>query len=313
MVDLQCGRGSRLVDMRAVQVTQFGGPDVLIPATLPGPVAGPGETLVQVVAADVLYLDTQLRTGRWRDYFPLPLPYIPGGAVAGVADGSVVVGRTVDSRGGYADQALVSGVVPVPDGVGVREAAAMAHDGPTALALFEGASVRVGDRVLVTGAAGGLGSLLVRLSRAAGATVVGAVSRSKLDLVKEIGADVAVDYSVDGWTREIGSVDVVFDGVGGGVGAAAFEVTVDGGRFSAHGAPGGGFAAVGGRGITVKGIEQVQFSAAQAAPLMARALAEVAAGRLIPLVGQTFPFERAAEAHAAIEGRNTVGKTLLTM
>ncbi|HEX3588874.1 MAG TPA: zinc-binding dehydrogenase [Pseudonocardiaceae bacterium] len=299
--------------MRAVQVSQFGGPEVLVPVTLPGPVASAGQTLVQVAAADVLYLDTQLRSGRWRDYFPLPLPYIPGGAVAGVADGEVVVGRTVDGRGGYADQALVSGVVAVPDGVGVREAAAMAHDGPTALALFEGASILEGERVLVTGAAGGLGSLLVRLSRAAGARVVGAASKAKLDLVEEIGADVAVDYGADGWAQEVGSVDVVFDGVGGAVGAAAFEVTVDGGRFSAHGAPGGGFAAVGGRGITVKGIEQVQFSPEQAAPLLTRALAELAAGRLIPLVGQTFPFERAADAHVAIESRNTVGKTLLTM
>ncbi|WP_346268259.1 zinc-binding dehydrogenase [Streptomyces sp. SCUT-3] len=109
---------------------------------------------------------------------------------------------------------------------------------------------------------------------------------------------------------------MVLDGVGGETGRAAFEVTASGGRFSAHGAPGGGFTAVDPdeaerRGVTVTGIEQVQFAQPDARRLVERALAEAAAGRIRPLVGQTFPLERAAEAHAVMEARGAVGKTLL--
>lgn len=110
-----------------------------------------------------------------------------------------------------------------------------------------------------------------------------------------------------------GGVDVVFDGAGGEIGRAAFELTLSGGRFSAHGTPAGGFAVPGPdrRDVTVRGIEQVQFVPQEARRLIARALSEAAAGRLRPVIGQTFPLERAAEAHAAIEERAVVGKTLL--
>jgi len=110
--------------------------------------------------------------------------------------------------------------------------------------------------------------------------------------------------------------DVVFDGVGGTVGAAAFGLTAPGGRFSAHGAPSGGFADIDAQaaqalGVTVRGIEQVQFAPAESKRLAERALSEAAAGRLRPVIGQTFPLERAAEAHAAMEARVVLGTTLL--
>jgi NADPH:quinone reductase len=111
--------------------------------------------------------------------------------------------------------------------------------------------------------------------------------------------------------------DVVFDGAGGELGAAAFRVTASGG-FSAHGAASGGFAPIAEdeaarRGITVRGIEQVQLGAGEHQRLAGQALAELAADRIRPLVGQTFPLHRAAAAHAALESRSALGKTLLTV
>lgn len=322
-----------VVDMLAVQVSEFGGPEVLVPTESPAPVAGEGQAVIAVVAADVLFLDTQIRGGRWRAQFPVAPPYVPGGAVTGAvlavgagvsADwvGTVVVTRTA---AGYAEQALATAdtMTAVPDGLDVLTAAALAHDGPTALTLFEGAAVRSGEWVLVTGAAGGLGSLLARLAHAAGARVIGAGGGGrKSDLIRELGADLAVDYTQPGWPDKVkvatggAGVDVVFDGVGGTIGAAAFAVTAAGARFSAHGAPAGGFAAIdpaiAERGdVRVRGIEQVQFTPAESHSLTERALAEAAAGRLIPVVGQTFPLVKAADAHAAIEARQVVGKTLL--
>lgn len=317
--------------MLAVQVSQFGGPEVLVPTELPDPVAGPGQVVVAVSVADVLFLETQIRSGRWRDFFPVALPYVPGGAVAGpvLSVGEGVhpdwIGRTVATRtsAGYAERALASAatLIPVPDGLGVRETAALLHDGPTAIAIAEGADVRAGEWVLVTGAAGGLGSLLVQSSRAAGGRVIGAVGdMRKATLLRELGADAVVDYTAPDWTEQVraatGGVQVVFDGAGGDIGVAAFAVTAPGGRFSAHGAPAGGFAPIdradaARRGIRVRGIEQVQFSPEQAKPLTERALAAAADGRIRPVIGQTFALAKAADAHAAIETRHVVGKTLL--
>jgi NADPH:quinone reductase len=109
---------------------------------------------------------------------------------------------------------------------------------------------------------------------------------------------------------------VVFDGVGGEIGQRAFEVTARGGRFSAHGAPSGGFAVIDRqeaerRTVTVRGIAEVQFAPADATRLTERALLEAAAGRIRPIIGQRFPLARAADAHRAIEARVVIGKTLL--
>jgi NADPH2:quinone reductase len=228
-------------------------------------------------------------------------------------------------RGGYAEQAVVAvdALRPVPEGLSLEAAAAVQQDGRTALRLFELARIRPGQAVMVTAAAGGLGALAVQLAHQAGARVVGAARGTrKLDAARDGGADVVVDYSEPGWSKRardaIGglALDVVFDGVGGQTGREAFEATGPGSRFLAYGAPSGGFAAIDPeepkrRGVTVLGIEQVQFSPADGRRLTARALTETAEGRLRPLIGQTFPLAGAADAHAAIEAREVVGKTLL--
>ena len=324
--------------MRVIQVERFGGPEVLVAAETPDPVAGPGQVVVGVSAADIGFVETQIRAGGFGDHFAVTLPYVPGHGVSGqvISVGEGVdagwVGRRVagytgaqGGRGGYAEQAALPAddLVPVPDGLGLREAAALLHDGVTALRVIEVTGVRAGEHVLVTAAAGGMGVLLVQLAHAAGAHVVGAArGKRKLDLVGEQGADVVVDYSEPGWTSLVreatggAGADVVFDGAGGEIGQAAFAVTADGGRFSAHGAPSGGFAVLDPgeqerRGVTVRGIEHLQLAPDDMRRMLARALSEAVAGRMRPVIGQTFPLERAADAHTAIEARAVVGRTLL--
>jgi NADPH:quinone reductase len=324
--------------MRVVEVGRFGGPEVLVPNEAPDPVAGPGEVVVDIAVADTLFVETQIRRGWGGKYFEVKVPYVPGGGVAGRV-GSVGagvdpswVGRRVvtftSERGGYAERVAVpaEGLIQVPDGLDLRDAAALLHDGNTAFGLLEGTGINPGEWVLVTAAAGGLGTLLVQLAHVAGARVIAAArSKRKLDLARELGADAVVDYSQPDWTERVREAtggtgpDVVFDGAGGQVGLAAFEVTARGGRFSAHGAASGGFAAIDPqvaqrRGVTVRGIEQVRGAPPEVVRRrLERALAEAAAGRIKPVIGQTFPLDRAAGAHAAIEAREALGKTLLVV
>jgi NADPH2:quinone reductase len=324
----------RFEEMRQVVATQFGEPDVLTTVDAPDPVAGPGEAVVDVSVAPTLFVETQIRRGWGRDWFPVEPPYVPGAGVAGhvqstgegVAPGWVGRRVVADTReGGYAERVAVPAetLITVPDVLGLDEAAAVLHDGRTALRLTDLVGIRRGEWVLVVAAAGGLGCLLVQLAHTSGAHVIAAArGKQKLDLVLELGADVVVDYSDAGWPRHVleatagAGANVVFDGAGGELGRAAFDVTAPGARFSAHGAPSGDFVTVDRsegerRGITMFGIEDVRLGPVEAQREAERAVSEAAAGRIKPVIGQTFPLERAADAHAAIEARDVMGKTLL--
>ncbi|MEU3794875.1 zinc-binding dehydrogenase [Streptomyces fructofermentans] len=321
--------------MRAALVTRFGDPSVLVTTDVPDPVPGPGEVLIDVAYTDTIFVETQIRSGWGREFFPVTPPYVPGGGVSGVvaALGPEVpaewLGRRVTSfvTGGYAERAVapVPALTVVPDALDLLPAAALVHDGVTSTGLIELTAVTETDRVLVLGASGGMGTLLVQLAHARGARVVGvARGARKLALVRELGADAAVDADDPDWPALArhalggpdGSADVVLDGVGGEPGARAFPLTADGGRFSAHGAPTGAFSTpdadrAAARGITLLGIADVRFARADLARLTASALTEAAKGGLRPVVGEVFPLEEAARAHAAVEERRLVGKVLL--
>jgi NADPH2:quinone reductase len=326
--------------MQAIRVAQFGGPEVLVAVDVPDPIAGPGQAIIDVAAADVLFLDAIIRYGLATEFFPLRPPYIPGNGVAGTVvsvgpdtDGNWI-GRQVVARtggnggsGGYAQRAAVAvdDFVPVPDSLDLLKAAALLHDGATALGLVESFPIQSGKWVLVVGASGGLGAILVQLAAAAGGHVIGAArGQAKLDLAREVGANLVVDDSDPDWSKQVidategHGADLVFDNVGGPIGLAAFGAIAAGGRFSAHGAPAGGFAVVDPTeaarlGVTIRGIEQVQFSSSDLIRLTRRALADGAEGLIRPIIGQTFPLEQAADAHRAIEARAVIGKTLLVI
>jgi NADPH2:quinone reductase len=320
--------------MRAIQVVEYGGPEVLLPVDLPDPQAGDGEVVVQAEAVDTIYLETLIRGG-WGEMFGVTVPYVPGGAAAGTVlsvgpgvPGSWLGRRVVagaGTRGSYAERIRtgLDRLVPVPDDLDLREAAALAHDGVTAMGIIDTVGIRPGDRVLILGAAGGMGTLLVQLAHRLGARVVGtARGAAKLTLVRELGADSVVDYSVDGWTDAVRDacdglpVDVLLDGVGGVLGTEAFRLVADSGRVSAHGAASGDFATIDhqgaqARGIAVHGIADVQFEAAQMVRLADRALAAAAEGRMRPVIAREYPLSSAADAHRAMEARSIPGKALL--
>jgi NADPH2:quinone reductase len=183
------------------------------------------------------------------------------------------------------------------------------------------ASPRAGETVLVEAAAGGVGTLLVQLARNAGARVVGlAGGARKLAVARELGADVAIDYREDGWAQQVrdvvGDVDVAFDGVGGDIGLAAFDLLRAGGRFCPFGMASGRFTAIPEQAAQARGVAVLRGGAPSPEDLLAlsrAALEEAAAGRLRPVIGQEVALEDAAAAHAAIEARTTVGKTLLVV
>jgi NADPH2:quinone reductase len=316
-----------------VVLNEFGPPENLILTEVPDPVPGPGEVLVDVRFANITFVETQLRAGR-PPYPPMAprLPVILGNGVAGVIEGQQVI-STTGGKGGYAERTVVpvSAPIPVPAGLTLADAVALLADGRTATALIRAAALRRGETVLVEAAAGGVGSLLVQLARNAGAQVIAAAGGPrKLALAKELGADVAVDYTEPAWAEGVAGLgpthaglgpmhaglDVVFDGVGGPIAAAAFGLLRRGGRMLSYGAASGSFAAIDDAEAARRGVSLVRgvgVSPQQMTELTIAALTEAAAGRLRPVTGQTFPLERAADAHAAIERRETVGKTLLTV
>src|SRR5215218_6522186 len=238
--------------MQAIRQHEFGPPDVLRLEELPDLHPGPDEVRVAVEASGVHLLDTTIRRGESGGPFALPeLPMTPGREVAGTVDelgsgvdrsvlGARVVAHLGPASGGYATQAIapLSALRSIPDGLDAAGAVALIGTGRTAMAVLDRAMVAGDDVVVITGAAGGLGTLLVQGVRNAGATVVGlAGSPAKIARVEALGADVAVDYDEPGWPDLVRerlddkAVTVVLDGVGGERGRGAFELLAPGGRI----------------------------------------------------------------------------------
>jgi NADPH2:quinone reductase len=316
--------------MHAIRQHEFGPAENLRYEATPDPEPGAGQVRITVASAGVHLLDTGIRRGEGGGPFPLPeLPMTPGREVAGVVTalgdgvgphwlGKRVVAHLGQASGGYAELAVanVTSLHELPDHVSDDAAVAMIGTGRTAVGVLRIAELTADDVVLVTSAAGGLGALFVQEAKALGAKVVGVASTAKLDLVRQLGADVVADYTRPGWADGIGEVTVVLDGVGGDVGRTALELLGVGGRIVLFGWTSGertrldsgdlytrgltATVAVGPRmmkGTDLRGLEELSL----------RALVE---GRLIPLT-TTFPLSEAAKAHTALEGRATVGKVVL--
>ncbi|WP_328612408.1 zinc-binding dehydrogenase [Amycolatopsis sp. NBC_00355] len=309
--------------MRVVWMREFGGPEVLVPGEAPDPVAGDGRVVVEVAFANTTFVETQMRAGGPGPFRPR-LPIVPGNGVGGVisavgagVDPDLAGQRVVTSTGGsggYAQRVAVdaASVFPVPEGLALDAAVALLADGRTATGLIHATGVRPGDRVLVEAAAGGVGGLLVQLAKAAGASVVGAAG-GPAKVARVLGADAVVDYSRPDWTSAVGEVDVVFDGVGGAIGTAAFGLLRPGGRMASYGLAGGSWAEVSEEDAAARDVSLVRGIGGpeDMRTFTKSALTEAAEGRLVPLIGQRFPLARAADAHTAMESRTTVGKTLL--
>ncbi len=319
--------------MHAIRQYAFGPAENLRYEDVDDPTPGPGQVRIRVAAAGVHLIDTMIRAGRQGGPFPLPqLPMTPGREVSGVVDaagtgvdeswvGRRVVAHLGQASGGYAELALCSAEAlhPIPDDLAEDAAVAMIGTGRTTLGILGVAALAPDDVVLVTAAAGGIGSLLVQAARNAGATVVGvAGGAAKVERVRQLGADIAVDYTTDGWPAQLPEVTVALDGVGGTAGRAALELLGPGGRLVLFGMASGQptpltAGDIIGRGLTVSGAIGVRVLSRPGGlrGLEERALAEAAAGRLVPVINPPFPLAKAADAHRAVETRATVGKTIL--
>jgi NADPH2:quinone reductase len=324
--------------MHAIRLHAFGPAANLRYEEVDDPRPGPGQARIAVAASGVHLIDTVLRAGRPMGPLALPeLPTIPGREVAGTIDavgpevdeqwvGRRVVAHLGPASGGYAELAVreTEALHALPDGLADDAAVAMIGTGRTALAILEVAALTADDVVLVTAAAGGLGSLLVQAARDAGATVAGvAGGPAKVQRVAQLGATVAVDYSAPDWSgaaREAldgREVTVALDGVGGALGRGALELLGAGGRLVLFGFSSGEPTELSAGDLLARGITATAGIGARIAQrpgglrdLEEQALAAAADGHLVPVV-QRFALAQAAAAHEAIEGRATVGKTVL--
>ncbi len=324
--------------MHAIRQREFGPPETLIYEEVSDPVPADGQVRIAVEAAGVHLLDTTIRKGESGGPFPLPdLPMTPGREVAGRVEalgpdtddhwlGRRVVAHLGMASGGYAELAVapVGALHELPADLEADAAVTMIGTGRTTMGILEAAQPTPDDVVLVTAAAGGIGSLLVQAVRNIGAVVAGvAGGPDKVERARKLGADVGVDYREPGWPDAVRealegrSVTLALDGVGGEIGRGALELLAPGGRIVMFGWSSGtplelSTADLYAGGITASAAvgPRIMRRPGGMRDLESRALAEAAAGRLVPSVTR-FPLADAALAHAALEGRNTVGKTVL--
>lgn len=315
--------------MKAIQVRRYGGPEALELLDVDAPDLGAGQARVQLEFSGVLWLDTILRTGQGPPQFKTDLPWTPGNGGAGVvrevgseADSDWVGRRVlVDAPGSYAEQlvAPVTQLVPIPDGVETSQAMALLHDGGTALGLWQALSPAPEDLVLVQPAAGGAGSVLVQLAVHHRVPVIAAArGREKLRWAAELGATEVIDYGQAGWGEWLVAEaerrpTVVFDGVGGELGAAAYALTAPGGRRVNYGNSAGAPTADDGRtDVSTVGMEILSRLGERRRARQEEILQLAASGAITARV-TTWPLAEAAEAHRALAARSVVGKVLLTM
>lgn len=314
--------------MRAIQMTEFGGPEVLKLVELPTPKPGPEEVLIEVAHAGVNFADTHTRTNSYVRKATLPL--VPGVEVAGVrTDTGERVVAMLDGGGGYAEYAVTRRELtfPIPDGLADGAALALLIQGTTAWHLHRSAGrVQAGESVVVHSAAGGVGSLAVQLARsfAAGRVIATASSDERRALALRLGADVAIDPAPEGLTERLieanegHPVDVVFDMAGGDTFEQSYRALAHFGRIVVCG-------------ISTQQPNQVSsgsllrhsrsvvgfylFHCLERPGMFGEALSDLFAraahGELEVVVGGRYPLEQAAQAQIDMRERRTSGKLLL--
>jgi NADPH:quinone reductase len=312
--------------MRAVQIDEFGGPEVLQVVDVPEPEPGDGQVLIKVSRAGMNFADTHQRENSYLARYETPL--ILGGEVAGeTSDGRRVVALV--PSGGYAEYAVAheAAVFPIPDGVDEGAALALLIQGLTAWHLYRTcAKVAPGESVVVVSGAGGVGSLAVQLGKpfGAGRVIATASTPEKRDLTLSLGADAAVDPGVDDLTAALieandgERVDAVFEMAGGSVFAGAFEALAPFGRIVAYGIASREPNTVETGRLMRKSRTVVGFWLMHCLgrrEMMEEPLADlfdrVARGELKPQIGETYALSDVRRAHEDMQGRRTSGKVLL--
>ena len=321
--------------MKAIAIERNGGPDVLSLHDIPVPEVKPGEALVKIEASGINYIDTYFRSGLYKvPQFPFVLGREAAGTIESVGAGveSIAVGDRVASAsfaGAYAEYASVPAdqLVPIPDGVSSRDAAALMLQGMTAHYLIDGSyDLKKGDVALVHAGAGGVGLLLTQLAKARGATVITTISTpEKAALSKKAGADHTIDYTKLDFQAEVRritdgtGVHVVYDSVGKTTWEKSLKCLRRRGSFVLFGASSGAVPPFDLQLLAQNGSlfasrpTLVDFIATpdELRRRSSEIFAAVLDGSLSLRVEHTYPLADAARAHTELEARTTTGKLLL--
>lgn len=318
--------------MRAYQITETGQPPVL--ASLPSPAPGPGEAAVRLHACGLNFADMLLAQGRYQDTPEAPFTLGLEGAGIVTALGSGTEGLKTGQRvavfaghGCLAEEGCfpAAQLLPLPGDMPFEHAAAfqIAY-GTSHMALDHCARLQRGERLLVTGAAGGVGMTAVEIGKLMGAEVIAqARGKDKLETARAAGADHLIDASEDLRTRvkELGGADVVYETIGGDVWTSAFRATNPGGRLLPIGFAGGEVPQVPANHLLVKNLTVIGFywggymkhdPAAVRASLQTL-LGWYGEGRLKPHISHSLPLEQAAEGLELLRSRKSTGKVVITM
>lgn len=313
--------------MRAIQITEFGGPEVLKLVELPDPVAGGGTVLVDVNSAGINYADTHQIENSYLSRSSLPM--VPGMEVVGlIEDGTRVSGLAM--AGGYCEKALVHPdlLFPLPDAVSDGQALSLMIQGLAAWHLLRTCThMQPGESVVVHAAAGGVGTLAIQLAKhwGAGNVIAVASTEHKLRLAKDLGADNLVLAGADDLKGALEAanggqkVDVVLEMVGGPTFDASLASLAPFGRLAAFGvASRTPSKPVSAGDLMSRSRAVIGFWLAHCfgkpdmlQPQMAELLGMVEAGTLKPQVGGTYPLAEAAAAHESLRSRGSVGKLVL--
>jgi len=303
--------------MRAVRLHEYGPPSVLVVDEIDRPSPQPGEVLIRVHAAGVNPIDWKLRAGYLKQYMPVTLPYTPGLDVAGTVDAlgdgvtDFAVGDRVFGRGNstYADFAVATAttIARIPEGVSFEQAATLHIGGETAfVALFETAKLGSGQRLLVLGGAGGVGTFAVQLGHWKGAYVIATASTANVDFVRSLGADEVIDYTSTGIEGAVHDVDVVLDTVGGDVTAGAWGALKPGGIMVViAGMPDTATAEA--HGVRTSSVNHP----AETRPVLEELGKLVASGDVKPQIQRIFALEDAVEAQTVSETGHGRGRIVL--
>lgn len=312
--------------MKAIQIAQFGGPDVMSYLDVERPVPNSSQTLIEVSAAGINYADTHQTENSYLS--PQKLPMIPG---------LEVVGRSVDGRrvlapveGAYAQYAIAAtdSLMDVPDGISDGEALAMMVQGSTAYHLLKTmAHVREGESVVIHAAAGGVGVIAIQLAKLWGAKVIAVVSPAagKIELVKTLGADVVVSTDESDLAAAIRAanggkgVDIILEMVGGKTFDDSLALLANFGRLvtfgnasrSASRSIGGGELMNGSKTFSGFWLANCFGDRALLQDVILELFGLISSGQLKPVVGEIYPLSQAAQAHRDLLARKTTGKLVL--
>lgn len=303
-----------MANMQAIRAHAYGEPSVLELENIQRPKPEADQVLIKLEAAGVNPMDWKLRSGLYKNFMPLQFPWTPGMEGAGIVE-EVGSNVTAFKKGdeiyglipnGYAEYALAKAneIQPKPASLTYEEAASVPVGALTAWGAVEAANVQAGQRVLVHGAAGGVGAYVVQLARWKGAHVIGTASKDNRELVRRLGAEEVIDYHAVPFETVVQDLDVVIDTVGGDLPERSFKVL----------RPGGVFVTVAGQLAEDAGKAQniIAKRAGRASPENLKPITEmINEEKLKPVMGAVFPLADAQKAQELSQTGHGRGRIIL--